>query len=97
MAKGSKLQKSETEIPSQEMTLEEARSHRASLHVPQAPKLTETQKREEFRKFWASNKRKYGEAKDIEKALWLHLKTIGKTSPEHFQDGLKHFGLTKVK
>lgn len=79
------------------MTLAESRAHRASLHKPQEQKLSEEQSREEFRKFWASNKKKYGSPKNVEKALWLHLKTIGKNSPEHFQDGLNHFGLIKVK
>ena len=80
-----------------EMTLAEARAYRAARHVPQAPVLSEDQKREEFRIFWASNKAKYGEAKSIEKALWLHLKTIGMNSPEQFLEGCAHFGLVKTK
>jgi hypothetical protein len=94
-----KPKQSESPAPepkAKEMTLAESRAYRASLHKPQAPILTEEQKREEFRKFWASNKKKYGEAKNLEKALWLHLKTIKMDSPEDFKRGCDHFGL-KVK
>lgn len=79
------------------MSLEEARQFRASLYKPQAKVLNEAQKREAFRIFWASNKSKYGESKALEKALWLHLKTIGMNSPEQFSKGLDNFGLKKVK
>ena len=81
----------------QEMTLEEAKDFRASLYKPQPKKMTEAQKREAFRVFWASNKSKYGKSKSLEKAIWLHLKSIDMDSPENFSDGLKNFGLKKVK
>jgi len=100
MAKPTKLRQLEqpmVESKPKEMTLAESRAYRASLHKPQAPSLTEEQKREEFRKFWASNKKKYGEAKNLEKALWLHLKTIKMDSPHQFSEGMKHFGLVKNK
>ena len=82
---------------SQEMSLEEARAYRASLHKPVARPLNEPQKREAFRVFWASNRSKYGRPKSLEKALWLHLKTIDMDSPEQFAAGLANFGLKKVK
>jgi len=81
----------------QEMSLEEARAFRASLHKPVPRALSESQKREAFRIFWVSQKSKYGKSKSLEKALWLHLKTIGMNSPEKFVEGLANFGLKKVK
>ncbi len=81
----------------QEMSLEEARAYRASLYKPTPKVLNEEQKREAFRIFWASNKSKYGRSKSLEKALWLHLKTIGMSSPDQFAQGLDNFGLKKVK
>lgn len=92
MAKEKKSQEAK-----QEMSLEEARAFRASLHKPVQKVLNEAQRAEAFRIFWASNKAKYGRAKSLEKALWLHLKSIKMTSPEQFSDGLANFGLKKVK
>ncbi len=80
-----------------EMTLEESRAYRAARHVPQARILSEDEKREAFRIFWASQKAKFGKGKTLEKTLWLHLKAVGMNSPEKFADGLEHFGLKKVK
>lgn len=87
----------EKKQPSAEMSLEEAKAFRASLYKPMPKPLTEAQKREAFRVFWASNKKKYGRAKSIEKALWLHLTAMGMNSPEQFAQGLQNFGLKKVK
>jgi hypothetical protein len=80
-----------------EMSLEESRARRAALHKPAPKVMNEVQKREAFRIFWVSQKNKYGKAKSLEKALWLHLKTIKMDSPEQFAEGLDHFGLKKVK
>lgn len=80
-----------------QMTPEEAKAYRASLYVPQVKKLTEQQKREEFRLFWAKEKRKYGKTKDLEEVVWLHLKSSNLDEPSQFEAGLKHFGLKKVK
>jgi len=80
-----------------EMTLAEAKAYRASLYKPQPKVLTDAQKREAFRIFWAANRKKYGRSKYLEYALWLHLKTIGMDSPDKFNDGLFNFGLKKVK
>ncbi len=82
---------------STEMTLEQARAYRASLYKPTAKELTEEQKKEAFRIFWASNKKKYDQKKSLEKVIWLHLKSIGMDSPEQFNEGLANFGLKKVK
>ena len=79
-----------------EMTLEQSKAYRAALHKPAPKVLTEEQKRECFRIFWAANKSKYGKSKAIEKAIWLHLKASNMDSPEQFVPGLEHFGLKKV-
>lgn len=93
MAKENKNKKSEAV----EMSLEEARAYRASLHKPVPQALNEAQKREAFRVFWVSNKAKYGRSKSLEKAIWLHLKSIGMSNPDQFAQGLQNFGLKKVK
>lgn len=80
----------------EEMTLEEARAYRSSLYKPAVKSLTEQEKREEFRLFWAQEKYKYGKSKDLEEILWLHLKASNQENPENFQDGLNHFGLKKI-
>ena len=94
MAKKEKVDQMENK---EEMTADEARAFRASLHKPEVLVLTEREKREQFRIFWAQSKRKYGKAKDLEEILWLHLKSSKMDEPEKFEDGLKHFGLKKIK
>lgn len=81
---------------SEDMTLEEARAYRASRHAASAPALSEEQKKEKFRIFWAQEKTKYGRPKELEEILWLHLKAIKHDAPEKFDAGIKHFGLKKV-
>ena len=81
----------------QEMSLEEARAFRASLHKPSEKVLSEPEKREQFRVFWAQQKRKYDKPKELEQILWVHLKAVKLDTPEKFEDGLKHFGLKKVR
>lgn len=81
----------------QEMSAEEAKAFRASLHRPAVQVLTEKEKREQFRVFWAKSKRQYGKAKNLEEILWLHLKSSKMDEPEKFEDGIKHFGLKKIK
>jgi hypothetical protein len=80
-----------------QMTLEQSRAYRAALHKPVVKVMNETQKREAFRVFWACNKAKYGKNKSLERAIWLHLKSIKMDSPEQFAQGLQNFGLKKVK
>lgn len=55
----------------------------------------ESQIREEFRQYWAMNRRLYGKARDMEEVLWAHLKAAGFDKPEKFQAGIDHFGLKK--
>lgn len=85
------------ESQDQEMTLEQARAYRASLHKPTAPVFSPEEKREEFRKYWASEKAKYGKPKELEKSIWVHLQSIKMDSPEKFEAGLSHFGFKKIR
>lgn len=80
-----------------EMTLEEAKAWRKSLHVEKPKELTDSQKREEFRVFWAQEKANYGKGKDLENVLWTHLKSIKMTDPTKFAEAISHFGLKKIK
>lgn len=80
----------------QEMTLEEASAYRASLYKPEVAALTDDEKKEKFRLFWAEEKYKYGKSKDLEHILWLHLKAVKMDEPQKFEDGVAHFGLKKV-
>jgi hypothetical protein len=81
----------------QEMTLEEARAFRLSLAKAKKQELPEEQKREEFRKYWAQHKASFGQGKEYEPIIWAHLKAIGLDHPSQFDQGIKHFGLQKVK
>lgn len=84
------------EEKAQEMSLEEAKAYRASLYKPVIKPLTDKEKREAFRLFWAVEKYKYGKSKDLEEILWLHLKASKMDEPVEFDNGLKHFGLKKI-
>jgi len=91
-----KKNSSQEEPKSGEMSLEEARAYRASLHKQSKASLSDSEKREQFRIFWAQEKNKHSKIKDLEKILWAHLKASKLDSPEQFEEGLKHFGL-KIK
>lgn len=98
MAKEYKIRKEEKqESSASEMSLAESRAYRASLHKPAIAVLTDEQKRDEFRQFWAQQKYKYGKSKDLEPILWAHLKATTNDHPSKFEDGIAHFGLKKVK
>jgi hypothetical protein len=81
----------------EEMTVEEARAYRASLHKPVERALDEHEKREAFRVFWAHNRKNYGNKKSLEEILWIHLKAAKMDDPSKFEDGIKNFGLKKVR
>lgn len=85
------------EVHSEEMTLEEARAYRASLYKPTERILSEGEKAEAFRVFWAENRTKYNGSKDVEPVIWQHLKSIKMDGPDQFEAGIAHFGLKKVK
>lgn len=89
--------KEDLRVESKEMSLEEAKAYRASLYKPSAKSLSDQEKREKFRLFWATEKYKYGKSKDLEQILWVHLKASKLDDPEKFEAGLKHFGLQKVR
>jgi len=80
-----------------EMTLEESKAYRASLHKTTEKVLSDDEKKEQFRLFWAKEKYKYGKAKSLEPILWMHLKATKQDDPSKFEAGLQHFGLKKVK
>ena len=80
-----------------QMTPEEARAYRASLYKPAERVLHEHEKRELFRVFWAKNRTKYGKNKDLEEVLWIHLKSAKLDDPNKFEEGMKHFGLKKIR
>jgi hypothetical protein len=97
MAKREWSTEKEQIVEAPEMTLEEAKAFRASLHKPMEKPLTSAEKRESFRKFWALNKSRYGKTKDIEPVLWVHLESSGFSEPTQFIEGLEHFGLKRSK
>jgi hypothetical protein len=97
MAKRDWSTEKEEIVEAPEMTLEEAKAFRASLHKPTETSLTAPEKREAFRKFWAMNKSRYGKTKDIEPVLWVHLEASGFSDPAKFVEGLEHFGLKRSK
>lgn len=97
MAKENKFRRQDPDQSSEpDMTLEEARAYRASLYKPEEIKLTDAQKRDEFRKFWAEQKYQYGKSKDLEPILWAHFKATQHDDPAKFEDGIAHFGLKKL-
>jgi hypothetical protein len=78
------------------MTIEEARAYRVSQYKPKAPVLSDREKREKFRIFWAQERAKYGKPKNLEEILWTHLTAAKLNAPEKFEEGIKHFGLKKL-
>jgi hypothetical protein len=80
-----------------EMSLEEAKAYRASLYVPKKLELSDPERRNQFKLFWAQTKKQYGKQKDLEAILWVHLKATGNDQPEKFEVGLAHFGLKKIR
>jgi len=81
----------------EEMSLEESRAFRASLARPAERKLSDGEKREAFRVYWAQAKANFGQTKALEEIIWSHLKAIKKDEPNKFEEGIAHFGLKKVK
>lgn len=79
------------------MSVEEARAFRASLYKPQKKVLSEAERRNSFKLFWAQNRKQFGKKKDLEPILWIHLKAIGSDQPEKFEDGIANFGLKRIR
>lgn len=93
MAKEKKIP--QTAAQAVEMSLEEAKAFRASLHKPVKKVLSDEQKREAFRVWWAKRKKDLSKSGKVEYAVWLHLKTIGMDDPENFEAGIYNFGYKK--
>ena len=81
------------EFEKEEMSLEEAKAYRASLAKAEPVILTEKQKRDAFKVFWAQNKKRFGLSNKLENILWLHLVSTKNDEPAKFEAGLKNFGL----
>jgi|WetSurMetagenome_2_1015567.scaffolds.fasta_scaffold692839_2 hypothetical protein len=47
----------------------------------------------QFQEFWAQNRKKYNQSKEIGEIIWIHLLSSGYAEPEKFEEGIKHFGL----
>jgi hypothetical protein len=91
------MAKKEVAREDKQMSPEDARAFRASLYRPTERALMPHEKREKFRVFWAANRNKYGKAKNLEEVLWVHLVAMKLDDPNKFEEGLKNFGLKKVK
>ena len=89
------MAKKKLEIQEPEMTLEEAKAFRAALVKTATKPLSQKQKREAFKVFWAQNKKKYGLTGKLEQVLWLHLVATKNDEPARFEQGLQHFGIVK--
>ena len=85
------------EMKKKEMSLEESKAYRASLYVPQKAVLSEAERLNSFKLFWAQSRKKYGKPKELESILWVHLKATGNDQPEKFEDGIAHFGLKRIR
>lgn len=90
------MAKKQAQPQNEEMTLEEARALRAARHIAVTKPLSQKQKREAFKIYWAQNKRKYGMTNKLENVLWLHLVATKNDEPALFEAGLKNFGIKKV-
>lgn len=91
------MSKKEQKQEVSEMSVEEARALRAAKHNALPKKMSDQEKREAFRLFWAQEKSKYDREKDLEGALWVHLKAINMDQPENFKKGLANFGLQEIR
>lgn len=86
----------EEQIADVQAKLAEARAKRMALAEKAAPKIDEDMDvKQLFISFWAKNRAQYGKERDFADILWLHLKSAGFNKPEMFEDGIRHFGLTK--
>ena len=85
------------ETNKEEMSLEEAKAYRASLYTVPKVILSETDRRNKFKLFWAQARKQFGKPKDLESILWIHLKATGNDHPDNFENGIAHFGLKRVR
>lgn len=85
------------QMENKEMTDQEAKALYTASYKPVPRKMSDKEKRESFRIFWAQNRKKYGKSKDLEGIIWLHLKAAKMNDPEKFEAGIAHFGFKKTK
>lgn len=90
------MAKKELKEENKEMSTEEAKKWRASLAKSPSSILTEEQRREAWRLYWAQEKSKWANSKDLEHIVWLHLRAVSMAVPSRFEEGIKHFGLKKI-
>jgi hypothetical protein len=57
--------------------------------------MTEQEKKEIFKSYWARSRKLFNKEKEIEEILWAHLKAIGCDSEDSFEEGIANFGLKK--
>lgn len=57
--------------------------------------MDESRSRLMFSDFWASERKSFGQPREIEEILWAHLKAIKCDRPEKFEEGIAHFGLKR--
>lgn len=71
-----------------------ARKKRIALAEERGVKKTQEKdvSREDFRKYFLKINKKLKINKNLEEAIWIHLKTIKCNKKELFDKGLKHFG-----
>ena len=75
--------------------LENARQAQIAQSNQATDSLTEQEKKEAFRAYWAISRKLYNKEKDVEDILWAHLKAIDCDSEELFDEGVADFGLKK--
>jgi len=79
--------------------LEEARKLRLQMLEEKrgepAGKARKRDRYKEFEDFWARNRKAYGADRSLANVLWAHLKAVGCDEPGKFEEGIKHFGLSK--
>lgn len=57
--------------------------------------IDESKARLMFGDFWASERKSFGQPRELEDVLWAHLKAIKCDRPEKFEEGVAHFGLKR--
>lgn len=91
----------EEQIQDVQERLKEARAKRLQAYYDKMGEIPkETPKddyKEEFKSFWIKNRSLYGKDKDFGDIVWLHLKSAGFCTPDKFEAGIEHFGLSKAK
>jgi len=93
-----KQNKTNEDVVKEAFELDAAQARKKRLEYYEALRASEDKEdirnhRDEFKKFWSEKRTEYKRSKELEDIIWLHLKAIGKTKPEEFEEGIRHFGL----